>query len=122
MSGSNGNSKIVDIKELKEIMDNDLELIQDCFADFLSEWPALFEEIKDAINQKDADKIDSSAHKLKGTLKYLAAEPAANAAMAIESAGSNHDMENLDQKLLILKKECETLVDFINSFDPSMGL
>jgi hypothetical protein len=42
--------------------------------------------------------------------------------MAIESAGSNHDMENLDQKLLNLKKECETLKDFIKSFDPSMGL
>ncbi len=43
MSGSNGNSKIIDIKQLKEIMDNDLELIQNCFTDFLSEWPLKFQ-------------------------------------------------------------------------------
>jgi len=120
MSGSDSSSNIVNLKELKEIMDNDLELIQECFTDFLSEWPGMYEEIQDAIAQNDPEKINNSAHKLKGTLKYLAAETAANAAMAIESAGSSHDLENLDKKLLTLKNECEKLVDFINSVELSM--
>jgi len=121
MSDSNRVNKIVDMKELKKIMDNDLELIQECFADFLSEWPDMFDEIQDAAAHKDPEKINNSAHKLKGTLKYLAAGHAANAAMDIESAGSDHDLENLDKKLLTLKKECEKLVDFINNFEVSTG-
>ncbi len=69
-------------------------------------------------NQRDPEKINEAAHKLKGTLKYLAAEPAANAAMAIESAGKNYDLDNLDEKLLILEKECQKVMDFIKSFTP----
>ncbi len=118
MPDSNKANMVVDIEELKEIMDNDMELIQDCFADFLAECPGLLDEIQEAITQKDPDKMNESAHKLKGTLKYLAAEPAANAAMAIESAGRNHDLDNLDEKLLALKNECRNLVDFIKSFSP----
>ena len=108
----------VDIEEIKEIMDNDMELIQECFEDFLSECPELLGEIQDAITQKDPEKINASAHKLKGTLKYLAAEPAANAAMVIESAGKNHDLDNLDELLLILEKECQRVMDFIKGFTP----
>ena len=118
MPDSKKHSIAVDIEEIKEIMDNDMELIQDCFADFLSDWPELLGEIQDAIAQKNPEQMNESAHKLKGTLKYLAAEPAANAAMAIESAGRNHDLDNLDEKLLNLKNECQKVIDFIKSFTP----
>ena len=118
MPDSKKSSMAVDMNELKEIMDNDMELIQDCFADFLSDWPEIFGEIQDAITQKDPEKMNESAHKLKGTLRYLAAEPAANAAMAIESAGKNYDLDNLDEKLLALENECQKVMDFIKGFTP----
>ena len=118
MPDSKKHNMAVDIEEIKEIMDNDMELIQDCFKDFLSEWPGLLGEIQDAITQKDPEKINEAAHKLKGTLKYLAAEPAADAAMTLEAAGKNDDLDNLDEKLLILEKECQRVMDFIKSFTP----
>jgi len=116
MPDSNKSRLIVDMTELKEIMDNDMELIQDCFTDFIADWPGILGEIQDAMTQKDPEKINASAHKLKGTLKYLAAEPAAAAAMVIESAGKNYDLDNLDEKLLNLKTECQKVIDFINEF------
>lgn len=118
MPDSNKHNLVVDMDELKEIMDNDIELIQDCFADFLSDWPGLLGEIQNAVAQKNYEQMNASAHKLKGTLKYLAAEPAATAATAIESAGKNHDMDNLDAKLLNLENECGQVIDFIKSFAP----
>ncbi len=118
MPDSKKASMAADIGAIKEIMDNDMELIQDCFEDFLSDCPELLGEIQDAITQKDLEKINESAHKLKGTLKYLAAEPAANAAMAIESAARDHDLDNLDDKRLILEKECQRVMDFIKHFTP----
>jgi hypothetical protein len=69
----------LDMDELKEIMDNDMDLIQECFEDFLSDCPLLLEDIKNAIGQKDFQQIEESAHKLKGGLKYLAAGSAVNA-------------------------------------------
>ncbi len=64
----------IDLNELKEIMDNDMELIQDCFSDFIDDMPQIYEEIKKAVLEKNAQNLDASAHKLKGTLRYLAAD------------------------------------------------
>ncbi|MBU0971492.1 MAG: Hpt domain-containing protein [Proteobacteria bacterium] len=118
MPDPNKGNPIVDMDELKEIMDNDMELIQDCFTEFLTDLPDLLGDIQTAISQKDAEKMNSTGHKLKGTLKYLAAEPAAKAAQVIESAGSNHDLENLDEKFSTLERECENLTAFIKGFTP----
>jgi len=49
MSESNDNSTAVDIKELKEIMDDDMELIEECFTDFVQDWPLLYVQIKTAV-------------------------------------------------------------------------
>jgi len=118
MPDSNKGSLVIDMNEIKEIMDNDMELIQDCFADFLSDLPGILGDIQDAIVQKNPERINESAHKLKGTLKYLAAEPAANAAMVIELAGRNHDLDNLTKKFSTLEKECQNIVTFIKGFAP----
>lgn len=111
------NSNIVNIDELKEIMDNDMELILDCFADFIEEWPVQYDEIKNAVLEKDAQKLDEAAHKLKGTLRYLAAEPAANAAYALESAGKDNALTGIGEKLITLKTECRRLVEYIHTFN-----
>ncbi len=118
MPNSDKHNLVVDMDELKEIMDNDMELIQDSFADFLSDLPGLLGEMKNAVTQKDPEQMNASAHKLKGTLRYLAAEPAAAAAMVIESAGKNYDLDNLDAKLMNLEKDCGKVIDFIKSFAP----
>ena len=118
MPDSNKDNRVVNMEELNEIMDNDMELIQDCFADFLSDLPELLEEIQKTIFEKNFQGMNESAHKLKGTLKYLAAEPAANATMAIEKAGSNFDPDNLDEKFSTLEKECQKVAEFIKGFHP----
>jgi HPt (histidine-containing phosphotransfer) domain-containing protein len=106
----------IDLNELKEIMDNDMELIHDCFSDFINDMPQIYEEIKKAVLEKNAQELDASAHKLKGTLRYLAADAAANAAYDIEAAGKENKLKNLDDKLETLKTECKKVTDYINNF------
>lgn len=108
---------VVNLKELKEIMDNDMELIQDCFDDFLADWPDMFADIRTAVANMDYNDINETAHRFKGTLKYLAAEEAADAAMAIEKAGNQSDPDNIDAKLADLEKACLDLVDYIKAFN-----
>ncbi|MCP3874073.1 MAG: Hpt domain-containing protein [Desulfobacteraceae bacterium] len=117
MSIPDNSNDPVDIKELNEIMADDMELIQECFSEFIQDWPGAYVEIKSAILEKNAQKLNESAHKLKGTLKYLAAEPAANAAYSLEAAGKEKDMADIDNKLLNLKDKCQSLIDYINNFN-----
>lgn len=118
MPSADNSHDVVNIKELKEIMDDDMELIHDCFADFIQDWPQLYVQIKGAILEKDAKTLDATAHKLKGTLRYLAAQPAADAAYAIEAAGKENDLKDVENKLETLRNECQRLVDYIKTFNP----
>ncbi len=118
MSDQDHDNDVVNLKELKEIMDDDMELIQDCFDDFVQDWPSLYVQIKGAVLDKDGKKLDESSHKLKGTLRYLAADAAADAAYALESAGKDNDLDGAEAKLETLKDECQKLVEYINKFTP----
>ncbi len=116
MSESNDNSTAVDIKELKEIMDDDMELIEECFTDFVQDWPLLYVQIKTAVMEKNGKGLEETSHKLKGTLRYLAAENAAQAAYALESAGQNNTLDEIDAKLESLKDECQKVIGYIQNF------
>lgn len=116
MSNQENSTNIVNLRELKEIMDNDMELIQDCFAEFIKDWPELNNEIKTAISELNAQGLNSAAHKLKGTLRYLAADPAAEAAFALEAAGRENDWEGIDGMLEELENRCQQLIEYINNF------
>ena len=117
MSTKDNSCNAVNIEELKEIMDDDMELIQECFMDFIQDWPQLYVQIKGAVLEKNPQQLDASAHKLKGTLRYLAAQSAADAAYALESAGKEKNMEGIENKLANLKNECQKLVEYINNFN-----
>jgi HPt (histidine-containing phosphotransfer) domain-containing protein len=107
---------VINIEELKDIMGGDMELIQDCFADFVQDFPGDFDDIKNAVIEKNTIQLNAAAHKLKGTLRYLAAEKAANAAYILELAGKSNQMEDIEEKLETLNRECRKLLAFISSF------
>lgn len=118
MPTPNDSDNAVNIDELKEIMDNDMELIQECFTDFIQDWPLVYVQIKGAVLEKKAHILDETAHKLKGTLRYLAAQNAAQAAYELESAGRNNDLNGIEAKLNDLKDECQKVIKYIQEFKP----
>jgi HPt (histidine-containing phosphotransfer) domain-containing protein len=112
-----GDTDIIDLDELKEIMDNDLELIKECFDEFRKEWPESFGNVAKAVMAKDASMLDEAAHKLKGTLRYLAAEQAQQAAYDLEIAGKEKYFEDLDVKLALLEKKGLEVINYIDNFE-----
>ncbi len=108
---------IVNIDELKEIMDNDMELIKECFDDFRNEWAEAFGNIAKAVAEKNTTLIDETAHKLKGSLRYLAATQASQAAYELELAGKEQNFDGLDTKLSFLEKTGLELIDYMNNFE-----
>ncbi len=113
MDDLNASAMPVNMDELKDMMDNDMELINDCFNDYLSDWPEIFTSIKAALTAADFGTMNKSAHKLKGMLQYLCAGRAYQAAAAVESGAGNTPIDDLSGMILTLEKECLAVVQYI---------
>lgn len=109
----------IDMKELNEIMDDDIELIQECFSDYIQDFPDIIQEIETAVNENAFDQIDAAAHKLKGILLYIAAPDASEAAKAVEFAGKDQDLAHINTQVASLKNECRKVAEFIDHFNDS---
>jgi len=105
----------IDMKELMEIMDNDMELLHDCYADFIETWLGFFNDIKSAVLARDALALDHAAHSFKGSLQYLAAIHAVDVVHRLELSGKSGDFSTVDEDLKILDKECQALARFMES-------
>ncbi len=105
--------KLIDMEELMEIMDGDKELLLDCFDEFLSSMPESLAEIQSSIEQGDASGLDESAHKLKGSLKYMAAEQAADIAYQLEAMGKEQNLVSANDTFKTLREECEKVKAFM---------
>ena len=103
----------IDMTKVLEIVENDKELLIECFDAFLSSMPQMLAEIKGTIEQGDASGLDELAHRLKGSLIYMAAERAANVACQLETMGKEENLDFADDTFRVLCEECEKVKDFM---------
>ncbi len=109
----------IDMKEALEVMGDDMELLQECFDDFVRDSSEMLANIKEAIDVSNASSLDSTAHKFKGTLKYLAAHKGADIAYKLETMGKEGTLDHAEEAFQALSKECEGLKDFMSRNDGS---
>ena len=107
----------INIAELHEIMDHDEELLRECLADFLSDFPQMLDHIKTAIHSGNYEDLEASAHAFKGSLKYLAAFPASDLAFQLETMGKKGEPRDPEAVFSRLEHECARIEAFINSYD-----
>lgn len=65
----------------------DAELLRELAGLFLEEYPRLVAELREAHQQGDAKRVESTAHGLKGSVANFGAKPAVDAALQIEQLG-----------------------------------
>lgn len=83
-----------------------VELANMCLAD----TPDALESIRTAVASGDAKGIQRAAHKLKGSLLVLAADPASDAAYRLETLGAEGSLDNAATALATLEQELERLI------------
>ncbi|MBU0990926.1 MAG: Hpt domain-containing protein [Proteobacteria bacterium] len=112
-------SHLMDMDELMEIMDNDKELVRECFDDFIVDSPEMLRKIKMAIDMKDREHLEKTAHAIKGSLRYLAAHNAADIAFKLEKMGAqaHSDVETAEDVYQSLANECKKLRNFMENYD-----
>ena len=106
----------IDMEEVMEILDGDKELLIECFDEFLSNMPQTLAEIQSAIEQKNTLNLDEAAHRLKGSLRYMAAIQAADVAYQLEIMGKEQNLELADDTFKTLSYECEKVKEFMEQY------
>lgn len=102
---------VINTSELQERLDSDFVLLTELIDIFLKDSQALLIKIEDAISQDDAEKLNKSAHTLKGAVSNFSARSAFEAAYALEKIGKSGDLANAEPALSVLKDEIEKTRD-----------
>ena len=72
---------------LLDAFDGDWDFLQEVVEVFLSDYPRLIADLRRAHRQMDSDTLIRSAHSLKGIMRNLQVDPAAELAFALEKKG-----------------------------------
>jgi PAS domain S-box-containing protein len=90
-------------------VDGDEILLGDLARLFLEESPKMLAAIQEAVNLRDAERLQRAAHSLKGSVATLAAQKAVEAALKLERLGRAGDLENVEKVYAALVAEIERL-------------
>jgi len=82
----------IDLHELLLRVEGDLALMQDLLSLFKEEFPQRYQALREAVESRDASRVISEAHALKGMLSNLAAGEAAEASAELERLGRNKEI------------------------------
>src|SRR6185369_9047336 len=81
----------------------DQELVVELIGLFLGECPALMDEIRAAVAAKDADRLETAAHSLKGSVGIFEEPAAYGAAARLEEIGSGKKWKDAGAALAALE-------------------
>jgi two-component system sensor histidine kinase/response regulator len=103
--------------ELVERLGGDASLLKDVIRLFLEDCPLRLAAIKQAVDQKDAELIRTTAHALKGAAGTLSARGVFEAAQTLERLGAEALLEPTQAAWRSLAKEATELMDTFRQMD-----
>ncbi len=98
------------------VVDGDRELLGEVVAAFLIEGPTLSEEIRQALAAGDANRLRRGAHTLKGALRTLGIELAAQSAGELEEIGRSGDLSRAPAHVARLESQLDQILSEAKSF------
>ena len=98
---------------LNEIAGGDTEFIAELLGDFVSQTPALMEQIATALAQGDAATVGRVAHALKGSARAIGADELAAIAFELEQAGKQGNLTDAPNALHRLQTYWQSLEAYL---------
>ena len=105
-----GSSDIINREELKERLDNDMELFVELVDVFVNDSDKLINNIDEAISKGDSESIGKTAHTLKGAVSNFSAVKAYESSLALEKIGKSGEIDKAPGAFETVKKEIEILI------------
>ncbi|WP_321491998.1 response regulator [uncultured Desulfobacter sp.] len=115
------NNAVVDMVELRQIMNANKSLLDECVRTFKRNHGPVLTQIMDSITANDGPGLQKSAHQLKGMFKYLAARSAAAIASRLERMGADADIKNTSALILQLQDACKNIVECLEDVSGQEG-
>lgn len=94
---------------LLDLVDGDHEFVKEMADLFLDQCPTYLDDIRQAIDERDAGALERSAHTLKGVVSNLQATPAQKAALRLETLGRAGEWDGVSEAMVTLEREIERL-------------
>ena len=108
-------TNVINRDELLERVDNDFELLQELFSLFVEDIPQQLTDIKEALNDHDAEKVKATVHRLKGTVGNLSAKDAYELTSKMEMYASQGELSSVQYFYPDLKKQILLVIDALES-------
>ena len=115
-----GPDDIFDMNTLFDRVDHDLELLKEMMDLALENLPRQVEMVRHAAAWGDANRLQSSAHAVKGTFSAFSANRAASAAYRLETMARLEQLTGLAEALGTFEKECELFTQGLKALEADL--
>jgi two-component system sensor histidine kinase/response regulator len=110
----------IDWESAIAVVDGDRELLGEVVAAFLIEGPALLEELRRALAANDPVMLRRGAHTLKGALRTLGIESAAELSAELEEIGRGGELSRASSVMARLESQVDQILSEAKSFATAM--
>ncbi len=108
--------EIFDKEALIESYGDNSEIFNELLDMYFNDIPAMFFQVQKAVEERDSQALDESAHSLKGAVGAFEAKRAHAAASTLERMGKEETFDGVDEALANLEKEIQELDTALNQF------
>lgn len=106
--------EILDRENLLQNLDYDMDFLRELLDVFRRDSRELLIQIKEAIAEKNAEKLRNNAHTLKGSLGNLGSKRAFELAQTLEMKSREGDLRDIDRLFTELERNVEILTEHLN--------
>ncbi len=106
-----------DTNELNLMFADDPEIFEEILIDFENSKDKMIEEISSAIESKNSEALEISAHTLKGVLATFCSVKGKQLAFELEQKGRERNFDDTLEKLELLKSDVDELIHSLKSHE-----
>jgi HPt (histidine-containing phosphotransfer) domain-containing protein len=104
-----------------ERVGGDADLLQEIVDLFLTDCPVLLASIRESFQEGDAERLEKTAHALKGSVGNFGADDAVQAALKVETLGRSGDLSEAPVAIQALEKQIEMVREELAAFGKEMA-
>jgi signal transduction histidine kinase/CheY-like chemotaxis protein/HPt (histidine-containing phosphotransfer) domain-containing protein len=108
------NEKVINWPQMIERLDGDENIITKIVSSWFTDTPDLMAALADAVRAKNPQYIKSLAHSIKGSSAAISADSLTKAALQLETAGRENNMENIDAIYADMQREFKKTRAFVS--------
>ena len=109
------NAPIIDEAEVLRRVDGDRDLLAELAELFLIDCESLLKRVREAVERRDREAMQTTAHTLKGSVSNFAAKAAFEAAREVEAMGRTGHFDRADIAMASLQREIDRLTPVLQS-------